>query len=661
MQFFTSVFRFFGLFLVSTAMLMTWQADRAAAQTTYIVNTLADSTDTIPGDGICLDVNGECSLRAAIMEANQVSGIVDIHFAVNGFHFLTRAGADDACLVGDLDINPVAGLTELNINGNGIGNTIISCAGLPLPPNRDRIFHIPSTAPGGLIVRLSDISIRNGDASGATGSNGGGVLMQGGSRLELHNFDIQDCAATLDGGGLWSDRDVTVVLSALSMRNNDAGDDGGGMYMSGPATFTGGIYAEDNVAGNRGGGARIAGGATAILSDVVVQFNEATQGGGIANSGITTIDFLIAALNKATGGGNGGAFANQNSGSLTLSSTIFSYIADNQADNGGGAINNQFGCTLVLNSTALRSNTATNLGGAIANAGTATASHCEFSGNRSGGLIINAAGGGALYNQNPMGMFSAVNCTFSGNSAPSGFGGAIENDFSARCELSACTFVANRASSGDSLFNGNTSGSVSVMDVLGSIIDSAPSLPGNNVVALSPINSAGHNINVDGTGMTPTASDQFGTIGSPIATQLSTLTACGTLQAHFPAPTSPAVDRGACFDLAGNIIVDDQCSNPRPTDGDGNGTAECDVGAIEAPGLPPLCPTCRGDMDGDNFVNALDIQNFVNCLMAGPAPIIAPGCHCADMDSDGILDLVIDGQLFVNKTLGIGDPNPACP
>jgi hypothetical protein len=31
------------------------------------------------------------------------------------------------------------------------------------------------------------------------------------------------------------------------------------------------------------------------------------------------------------------------------------------------------------------------------------------------------------------------------------------------------------------------------------------------------------------------------------------------------------------------------------------------------------------------------------------------------MDNDGILDLAIDGQLFVNKTLGIGDPNPACP
>jgi CSLREA domain-containing protein len=660
MRSFTANSRGLGI-LFAVAGVVAGQTEQAGAQTTLIVNTLADSIDVSPGDGICLDANGFCSLRAAIMEANQTAGIVDVQFAVNGFHFLNLAGTDDACLVGDLDIQPTAALTELNLNGNGGGNTTISCAGLPLPPNRDRVFHIPSSAPNGLIVRLSGITIRDGHASGTTGSNGGGVLMQGGMRLELQNFEIQECTAALDGGGLWSDRDVTVQLSSLTMRDNDAGDDGGGLYLSGPATMNGGFFAENNVAGNRGGAARIAAGATAILADVVIQFNEATQGGGIANSGNTTIDFLIAVLNQATGGGNGGAFANQDGGILTVSPTIPGYVAENHADNGGGAINNQFGCTLVLESVALRNNHATNLGGAISNGGDASVSHCEISRNRSDGLIVNAAGGGGVYNQNPLGVMRAVNCTFSENAAPAGYGGGIENDFGARCELSACTFWGNRSTSGHSLFNGNTLGSASVMDVVGTIIDSAPSLPGNNVVAAAPVNSSGNNINVDGTGMIPTASDQFGSIGSPIATMLSPLVACGGLQAHFPAPTSPAIDRGACFDLAGNPIVDDQCSNPRPMDGDGNGFADCDVGAIEAPAMPPLCPTCRGDMDGDNFVDGRDVGGFVSCILAGPAPIIAPGCACADMDFDGVLDLSIDVPLFVDKVLGIGDPNPACP
>jgi len=633
-------------------------ATPVSAQTTYVVNTLLDSVDVAPGNGVCQDANGLCSLRAAVMEANFTPGVVHIRFTVIGQHTLTLGGIENAAIAGDLDVNPVAPLTDLFVFGNGIGNTVISAAGLPAG-QPDRVWHVPAAAPAGLTLQLNGLTVRDGRAQGATGSDGGGVLVQGG-RLLLDHVEIRECFAAADGGGLWSNRAVTVpLISPFVLNQNTAGDDGAGMYIESGGTFDGGIQAETNVAGNRGGAVRFAANTVANLGDAVVQFNDATQGGGIANSGTMTISFLIAAQNRAIGGGNGGAIANQNSGTLMIGPV--GIVQGNLADNGGGAINNQFGCTLKLEGVALRGNTATNLGGAISNAGDVTVTHSEFSGNRSTGLIANAAGGGAVYNQNNAGVFRAVNCTFSGNSAPFGFGGGIENDFNARCELSACTFFANRATVGDSLFNGNTSGSVSVMQVLGTIIDSAPSLPGNNVVAPSPATSAGFNINVDGTGMLPAPGDQFGTIAMPIFTQLSPLLPCGTLQAHYPAPTSPAVDKGFCADLAGNVLIDDQCGTPRPTDGNGSGTAECDVGAIEAPAMPPACPTCRGDMDGDNDVDGGDIQRYVDCIFAGPAPVIAPGCACADMDIDGQLDLTIDVPLFVAKTTGVGDPNPACP
>ena len=86
----------------------------AAAQTTYIVNTLLDSQDALPGNGACLDANGFCSLRAAVMAANATAGVVNIRFAVNGTHTLTIGGTDDICLFGDLDVNPTALLTDLN-------------------------------------------------------------------------------------------------------------------------------------------------------------------------------------------------------------------------------------------------------------------------------------------------------------------------------------------------------------------------------------------------------------------------------------------------------------------------------------------------------------------------------------------------------------------
>lgn len=633
------------------------RAPHAIAQSNYIVDTLSDSVDAAPGDGICLDANGFCSLRAAIMEANQNAGVVNIFFAPNGTHTLAIGGIEDGCTAGDLDINPVGPLTELNIIGNGIGNTVISAAGLPAAAP-DRVFHVPAAAPAGLRIRMSNLMIRNGRAAGLTGVNGGGMLAQGGV-LDLLSVEVRDCSATTDGGGIWSNRDISIAIPGITLISNTAGDDGGGLYLESPATLGGGVTAELNIAGNRGGGARFSPGTTVHLQDLVIQFNEATQGGGVANSGQTIINFVIAAQNAAIGGGNGGAFANQNSGRLEI--FPFALMLNNTADNGGGAINNQFNAVLRLELASLEENVATNLGGAIANAGDATLRYCDLVLNQCFGQTVNAAGGGAVYNQNGFGVIRATNCTFSANEAPLGYGGGVLNDFGARCELSACTFRENQGAVGDNLFNGNTLGSVSIMQVLGSVIDSVPLPPGNNVVAASPITSAGFNINSDGTGMLPAPGDQFGSVLMPIDSMLSPLTPCGALQAHFPLPGSPAIDLGVCNDLAGNVLFDDQCGNPRPTDGDGNGSALCDVGAVEAPGLTPPCPTCRGDMNGDNFVDGADVQGFANCIAAAPQPIIAPGCECVDMDFDGLFDLTLDLPLFVDKTLGIGDPNPACP
>jgi len=627
----------------------------ALAQTTYIVNTLLDSQDVVPGDGICLDANGLCSLRAAIMEANANAGVVNIRFAVNGTHTLTIAGTDDACRFGDLDINPTAPLTELNILGNGIATTVVSAAGLPAG-QPDRVFHVLGSAPAGLTLQLSGMTIRQGRAQGATGSDGGGVRVQGG-RLLIDHVEIRECFAMLDGGGLWSDRSVTVVpLSPFVLDQNTAGDDGGGMYIASPGGFVGSFDAETNTAGNRGGGARFAPGTTAVVTDAVMQFNQATQGGGLANSTSTTIDFVIAAQNRATGGGNGGAIANQNSGSITIG-PLATFLG-NTADNGGGAVNNQFGCSFTIAQAVFRSNSATNLGGAVSNAGNFTVSSSEFSSNTTNGLIVNVGGGGAIFNQNAVSNFRAVNCTFSANSAPFGYGGGIENDLDGKCELSACTFRENRAGIGEALFNGNSLGTSSSMQIVGSILDSLPAPPGNNVVAAAPITSLGFNINVDGTGMLPAPGDQFGTIAAPIFTQLSPLTPCGHTQAHFPIPGSPAIDRGACWDVAGNVLTIDQCGSLRPLDGDGNGIAACDVGAIEAPAMPSLCPTCPGDVNADNFVDGRDAQQFVACWLGGtPA---APGCGCADMNGDGLFDPALpDLPVFVAKLLN--DPATACP
>src|SRR5581483_8003737 len=41
--------------------------------TSFTVNSLADAGDATPGDGVCNDGTGNCTLRAAIQEANAVA------------------------------------------------------------------------------------------------------------------------------------------------------------------------------------------------------------------------------------------------------------------------------------------------------------------------------------------------------------------------------------------------------------------------------------------------------------------------------------------------------------------------------------------------------------------------------------------------------------
>src|SRR5260221_10544571 len=61
---------------------------------TFVVNTTADTADAVPGDGICADSGGACSLRAAVQEANALAGADTIQLAA-ATYVLTGAAGDD--------------------------------------------------------------------------------------------------------------------------------------------------------------------------------------------------------------------------------------------------------------------------------------------------------------------------------------------------------------------------------------------------------------------------------------------------------------------------------------------------------------------------------------------------------------------------------------
>ena len=85
---------------------------------TFVVTTVADGPDADPGDGTCEMTTGEgdCSLRAAVMESNATDPVVPTTVELTGdtTYVLSVIGIDDEGAAGDLDVT-----RDVSIHGNG--------------------------------------------------------------------------------------------------------------------------------------------------------------------------------------------------------------------------------------------------------------------------------------------------------------------------------------------------------------------------------------------------------------------------------------------------------------------------------------------------------------------------------------------------------------
>src|SRR5262249_8540476 len=104
----------------------------ASQSASFTANVLTDSVDAAPGDGICADDSGRCSLRAAIMETNALPGRDTIRLSLTGTYLLSIPGTgENAAATGDLDIDD-----NLTITGPGADVTFVDGGGV------DRVFHV---------------------------------------------------------------------------------------------------------------------------------------------------------------------------------------------------------------------------------------------------------------------------------------------------------------------------------------------------------------------------------------------------------------------------------------------------------------------------------------------------------------------------------------
>ncbi len=268
--------------LAEVLLLTALQGAGAAYAQTFVVDNTLDSTDASAGDGICADAAGNCTLRAALQEANALAGPDTITLPAGLFQLTLSGAGEDAAASGDLDI-----LEDLTVNGAGASATLIDGGDL------DRVFDV---APNGasLTLALSGLGVRNGKATSAAG---------GALRINLGAVTVADSAFTdnnagTNGGAIFNAGTLSLARSTVS--GNVADSSGGGLYNAGNLTLSNSTVS-GNSATDAGGGLYNTALATASVLHATIASNSATAGGGVSNGGSVT---LQGALLSANSGGN---------------------------------------------------------------------------------------------------------------------------------------------------------------------------------------------------------------------------------------------------------------------------------------------------------------------------------------------------------------------
>lgn len=296
------------------ALLLAMGVVPVAGAATFTVNTAADGVDANLADGICQTASGQCSLRAAIQQANASAGADVITLPAAVYNLTIGAQGEDEAAEGDLDIT-----SQIVINGASAGTTIID--GM----KNDRVFQVHR----GGSATINALTIRNGRAN--VDGMGGGLSNRGGV-VTLNDCNVYRNFGSAYGGGLDNNS-----FSGVADGNNS-------MAMM---TVNRCSISENIVMGNGGGISNNSG--VLIVNDTTIrdnrggQFADSVQGGGIYN--------VASSLNM------GGA-------EIPRLEVNRSLITGHSVMNDGGGIYHLFGVMTITNST-ISDNEAKRNGGGI--------------------------------------------------------------------------------------------------------------------------------------------------------------------------------------------------------------------------------------------------------------------------------------------------------
>ncbi len=335
-------------------------------QSVFVVNTTGDIADALPGDGFCNDGSGNCSLRAAIQEANAFAGANIIDFGIPG-----------GCPQAIFPSTALPAITEsVTINGysqtGAFPNTAATGSNATICIQLDGLFA------GGFVDGLRI------DAGGVnTTIRGLAIYRFGGEGIEINGN-----GAIIEGNFIGSDNANVTALpnfngisvnasnariggTTLISRNIVVGNTRYGIAVSQPATAA--LIQNNNIGLNRNSTA-LGNGNSGIL---FFRSGGNTVGGTSSNA-----RNVISANGTSIGGGFDG------SGIYILGDTLFSQ-APNNTIQGNYIGTDVFGTSAIGNATnGIRISGAINttVGGAATGAGNL------ISGNTTDGVIIEGTG-----------------------------------------------------------------------------------------------------------------------------------------------------------------------------------------------------------------------------------------------------------------------------
>jgi CSLREA domain-containing protein len=290
----------FGSFDVPGDFYSTNLLESMTPQSVFVVNTVGDQPDALPGDGFCNDGNGNCSLRGAIQETNAFPGANIIDFDIPGGCF--QAIEPQTALP---DINDTVTIDGYSQTG-ALPNTAATGSNANLCITLDG-SNIPSGFVDGLRINAPNTVVRGLAVRGWTDA-GIEVVTGNGSVIE-GNFigtDIFGTSASANRiGVLVFANNVRIGGTTLISRNIVAGNTRFGIALTEPAS--GGLVQNNQVGlganslplGNGESGISIfrsagntIGGTTSTVRNII-SGNGTLATGGLDGSGVSVFGDLI--------------------------------------------------------------------------------------------------------------------------------------------------------------------------------------------------------------------------------------------------------------------------------------------------------------------------------------------------------------------------------